>query len=306
MPRESVNCASMNAFDPSSNIASAVTSPPAAPPVAPEACAVGLIDIGLNLGHDSFDDDRAAVVVRAHAAGVQRMVVTGASLAGTQRALEVVRQWPETMRCTAGIHPHHATELFEPGAEEKLRALIQQPEIVAGGECGLDFFRNFSPQAIQIAGFEKQLEVCAEYQLPVFLHQRDAHPDFLKVLDRWLPRLPRAVVHCFTGNGEELQDYLDRDLYVGITGWICDERRGHHLRELVGRIPLHRLMLETDAPYLLPRDLPKTRLRHSGDRRNEPAYLPHILATVAHYRSEAPETTAVGTTATAQNFFGWP
>jgi len=296
----------MNALDPSSDIVRSVTSRPAASSVEPEVCEAGLIDIGLNLGHDSFDDDRAAVVARAQAAGVRRMVITGASLAGTQRALEVVRQWPEAMRCTAGIHPHHATELFEPGAEEKLRALIQQPEVVAGGECGLDFFRNFSPQAIQITAFEKQLEVCAEYQLPVFLHQRDAHPDFLKVLDRWLPRLPRAVVHCFTGTGEELQDYLDRDLYVGITGWICDERRGHHLRELVGRIPLHRLMLETDAPYLLPRDLPKTRLRHSGDRRNEPVYLPHILATVAHYRGEAPETTAVGTTATAQNFFGWP
>jgi len=276
------------------------------PPTIAPGTALGLVDIGLNLGHDSFDADRAAVVDRAHAAGVQRMVVTGASLEGTQRALDVVRQWPDTMRCTAGVHPHHATELFEPGAEEKLRTLIQQPEVVAGGECGLDFFRNFSPQDIQILGFEKQLEVCAEYQLPVFLHQRDAHTDFLKVLDRWLPRLPRAVVHCFTGNGEELQDYLDRDLYVGITGWICDERRGHHLRELVGRIPLQRLMLETDAPYLLPRDLPKSRLRHSGDRRNEPAYLPHILATVAHYRGEAPETTAAGTAATAQYVFGWP
>ncbi len=285
--------------------ASAANSPAMSPTVAPGAT-LGLVDIGLNLGHDSFDEDRAAVVDRAQAAGVQRMVITGASLEGTQRALDVVRQWPETMRCTAGIHPHHATELFEPGAEEKLRALIQQPEIVAVGECGLDFFRNFSPQDIQILGLEKQLEVCAEYQLPVFLHQRDAHTDFLKVLDRWLPRLPRAVVHCFTGTGEELQDYLDRDLYVGITGWICDERRGHHLRELVGRIPLQRLMLETDAPYLLPRDLPKARLRHSGDRRNEPAYLPHILATVAHYRGEPPATTAAGTAATAQYFFGWP
>ncbi len=270
------------------------------------AANLGLVDIGLNLGHDSFDEDRAEVVARAIAAGVRHMVITGASLHGTQRALEVVRQWPDAMRCTAGIHPHHATELFEADAETTLRTLIQQPEIVAGGECGLDFFRNFSPQPVQIAAFEKQLELCSEYQLPVFLHQRDAHPDFLKVLDPWLPRLPRAVVHCFTGTGEELQDYLDRDLYVGVTGWICDERRGHHLRDLVGRIPLNRLMIETDAPYLLPRDLPKARLRHSGDRRNEPAYLPHVLATVAHCRGEALETTAAGTTATARTFFGWP
>lgn len=266
----------------------------------------GLVDIGLNLGHDSFDADRPAVVDRAVAAGVHRMVITGASLEGTRRALEVVRQWPEIMRCTAGIHPHHATELQTEGALEELRALIQLPEIIAGGECGLDYFRNFSPQAVQIIAFEKQLELCAEYQLPVFLHQRDAHDALLKVLDRWLPRLPRAVVHCFTGTGEELQDYLDRDLYVGITGWICDERRGHHLRELVGRIPLQRLMVETDAPYLLPRDLPRSALRHPGERRNEPAFLPHVLATVAHCRGESIAVTAAGTTATAAAFFGWP
>ena len=266
----------------------------------------GLVDIGLNLGHDSFDADRAAVVERALAAGVRHMVITGASLDGTRRAIEVVRQWPQIMRCTAGVHPHHATELQETGAIDELRTLIQLPEIVAGGECGLDFFRNFSPQPIQIIAFEKQLELCAEYQLPVFLHQRDAHDAFLKVLDRWLPQLPRAVVHCFTGTGEELQDYLDRDLHVGVTGWICDERRGHHLRELVGRVPLHRLMVETDAPYLLPRDLPRSALRHSGDRRNEPAFLPHVLATVAHCRGEAIGVTAAGTTATAAAFFGWP
>ncbi len=265
-----------------------------------------LTDIGVNLGHDSFDADRHAVVARATAGGVRRMIVTGASLAGTQQAIELVRQWPEVMRCTAGVHPHHASDLASPEAFDQLRHLIQSPEVVSGGECGLDFFRNLSPQAIQIAQFEKQLELCAEYQRPVFLHQRDAHPDFLKVLDRWLHRLPRAVVHCFTGTGAELQDYLDRDLYVGVTGWICDERRGQHLRELVGRIPLHRLMVETDAPYLLPRDLPKYLLPHRSHRRNEPAFLPHVLQTVAQCRGEAATVTAAGTTATAAAFFDWP
>lgn len=275
-----------------------MSSLPSPPPV--------LVDIGLNLGHDSFDADRDSVVERALSAGVHRMVITGASLSGTERAIAVARQWPDAMRCTAGIHPHHATELSEKGGIEKLRELIQAPEVCAGGECGLDFFRNFSPQDIQIIAFSKQLEVCAEYGLPVFLHQRDAHPAFLGVLDRWLPRLPRAVVHCFTGTGEELQDYLDRGLYIGITGWICDERRGHHLRDLVGRIPLNRLMVETDAPYLLPRDLPRSALRYAGDRRNEPMHLPHIVATIAECRGESLEVTAAGTTATARSFFGWP
>lgn len=272
--------------------------PPPLPPT--------LVDIGLNLGHDSFDDDRDRVVERALSAGVRRMVITGASLNGTERAISVVRQWPDSMRCTAGVHPHHATELSEPDAMDRLRKLIQAPEVCAVGECGLDFFRNFSPQPVQITAFEKQLEVCTEHGLPVFLHQREAHAAFLEVLDPWLSRLPRAVVHCFTGSGEELQDYLDRDLYIGVTGWICDERRGHHLRELVGRIPLNRLMVETDAPYLLPRDLPRSLLRHSGDRRNEPAHLPHIVATIAQCRGESFDVTAAGTTATARNFFGWP
>ena len=123
----------------------------------------------------------------------------------------------------------------------------------------------------------------------------------MSILDRYLPRLPRVVVHCFTGTGEELQDYLDRDLHVGITGWICDERRGQHLRELVRRIPLNRLMIETDAPYLLPRDLaPKP-----ASRRNEPAFLPHVLNTVAACRGEDPAFTAAGTTTVAAAFFGW-
>ena len=177
-------------------------------PASPDAPTPGvpfLTDIGVNLGHDSFDADRHAVVARATAAGVRRMVITGASLAGTEQAIELVRQWPDSMRCTAGVHPHHATDLASPAAFDKLRHLIQSPEVVSGGECGLDFFRNLSPQPIQIIQFEKQLELCAEYQRPVFLHQRDAHPDFLKVLDRWLHRLPRAVVHCFTGTGAELQ-----------------------------------------------------------------------------------------------------
>ncbi len=273
---------------------------------ATDAVGGGLVDIGLNLGHDSFDADRSGVVDRARAAGGGRMVITGASLAGSARAAEVARQWPDAMRSTAGVHPHHASELLEPSALDTLRHLIQAPEVVAGGECGLDFFRNFSPQAHQILAFEKQLELCVELRLPVFLHQRDAHSAFLEILDRWLPRLPRAVVHCFTGTAAELQDYLDRDLYIGITGWICDERRGHHLRELVGRIPLDRLMVETDAPYLLPRDLPRSALRHSGDRRNEPAHLPHIVDTIAHWRGETFALTAAGTTATARVFFGWP
>jgi len=145
------------------------------------------------------------------------------------------------------------------------------------GECGLDFFRNFSPQADQERAFHQQLEAATDSGLPVFLHQRDAHERFCAILDEHLGRLTGAVAHCFTGQRAELDHYLERGLMIGITGWICDERRGHHLRDLVAHIPPDRLMIETDAPYLLPRDLdPRPR-----NRRNEPMYLPHILEVIA-------------------------
>ena len=178
---------------------------------------------------------------------------------------------------------------------------MRAPEVGAAGECGLDYFRNFSPHADQERVFRCQLELAVEVGKPVFLHQRDAHDPFVAILRDYLPRLAGGVAHCFTGEAGELDDYLALGLSIGVTGWICDERRGQHLRELVRRIPLDRLMLETDAPYLLPRDLeprPKT-------RRNEPSYLAHILETVARCRGEPPEVIATATTRNALAFFGF-
>ena len=166
------------------------------------------------------------------------------------------------------MHPHHASD-FDSETEELLRGLHAQPEVVAVGETGLDYYRDFSPRDAQRFAFERQLELAAECGKPLFLHQRDAHADFIACLDNVRGRIGRVVVHCFTGDDKELIDYLDRDCYIGITGWICDERRGTHLRELVKRIPADRLMLETDAPYLLPRSVRPM----PSHRRNEPMYL---------------------------------
>lgn len=260
-----------------------------------------LVDIGINLGHESYDRDREAVVRRALEAGVTRMVVTGASLAGTRDAISLARALPGVLRATAGVHPHQASEL-DAGAAAELRSLAQSPEVVAVGECGLDYHRDFSPRDAQRRAFDVQLALAVELGKPVFLHQRNAHQDFVAILREHLPRLRRGVAHCFTGNRDELRDYLDLGLYVGITGWICDERRGHHLRELVAMVPADRLMIETDGPYLLPRDLqPKP-----ASRRNEPAYLPHIAAVVAAARGETAAELARHTTATANRFFDWP
>ena len=259
---------------------------------------MNLIDIGANLTHDSFDADRAAVIERAREAGVSRMVVTGADVEHSRAAIGLAARWPGILSATAGVHPHHAGD-FDAATEAELDRLLGQPGVVAAGECGLDYFRDFSPRDAQQRAFSVQIELGIRHGLPLFLHQRDAHDDFIAILDEFDGKLPATVVHCFTGGAGELDHYLERDFYIGITGWICDERRGHHLLDLVPRIPRGRLMLETDAPYLLPRDLkprPKT-------RRNEPVWLPHIAAVVARARGESLADLARPTSDAARNFF---
>jgi TatD DNase family protein len=256
------------------------------------------IDIGANLTHESFAADRAAVLARARAAGIVQLIVTGASIAGSRDALKLAQAHPGVLFATAGVHPHHASEL-DAAQLAQLRALLAAPEVVAVGECGLDYYRNLSPRAAQLAAFNAQLALAADCGKPVFLHQRDAHADFMAVLREHRGTLGAAVAHCFTGNEAELDDYLSLGLSIGMTGWICDERRGQHLKSLAGRIPAQRLMLETDAPYLLPRDLkPKPK-----SRRNEPAHLPHIAAAVAAARGESLEDCAAQTCVRAREFF---
>ncbi len=260
-----------------------------------------LVDIGLNLAHDSFVADRREVVATAMAAGVRHMVITGSTLANSQQAIELVRTDPFTFRATAGVHPHHASELREADLC-RLRELLASPEVAAAGECGLDYFRNFSSHEDQERAFRWQLELAVECGKPVFLHQRDGHDAFVAILRDYLPRIKAGVAHCFTGDGRELRDYLDLGLFVGITGWICDERRGQHLRALVREVPLDRLLVETDAPYLLPRDLqPKP-----AHRRNEPKYLPHVVKAIAACRGVDFPTVAAATTRNALEFFAFP
>ncbi len=260
-----------------------------------------LVDIGANLAHDSFDDDRDAVIQAARDAGVGAIVVTGSSVSSSGQALALARQWPGFLFSTAGVHPHHARDL-DCDTIAQLREMAAAPEVVAVGECGLDYFRDFSPRDDQARALEQQLELATELQLPVFLHEREAHADFLALVSGFMARLPGAVAHCFTGSGAELERNLALGLYIGITGWICDERRGAHLKELVRGIPLDRLMIETDAPYLLPRDLEP----RPASRRNEPRYLPHILNTIAASLGADPGEVARATAENSARFFGLP
>ena len=258
-----------------------------------------LVDIGANLAHDSFDDDRDAVLQRAADAGVSRIVVTGSSDESNRKAARLAQQHPGVLYATAGMHPHHASD-YTDDSDALIRTLAADRSIVAVGECGLDYFRNFSPRDAQLSAFRAQLDIAAETGLPVFLHQRDAHDDFVEVLEPMLPKLSRAVAHCFTGEHESLREYLAMGLYIGVTGWICDERRGTHLKEIVPIVPDDRLLIETDAPYLLPRTIqpkPKT-------RRNEPMYLPEVVRVVAEARGQTEAHVASITTENAVRFFG--
>jgi TatD DNase family protein len=259
------------------------------------------IDIGANLTHDSFRSDLDAVIERARAQRVVQMIVTGATVSGSTAALALAQTRPGTLFATAGVHPHHASRLAADDLAQ-LRDLLTQPQVVAAGECGLDYFRDFSPRPDQRRAFEWQLRLAAEIGKPVFLHQRDAHQDFIALLRDYHRQLTGGVAHCFTSGVAELEQYLALGLSVGITGWLCDERRGSHLKPLLSAIPGERLLLETDAPYLLPRDLaprPKS-------SRNEPMFLPHIGAAVAAARGESLEQCAAATTANARRFFGLP
>ena len=263
-----------------------------------------MIDIGANLAHDSFDKDRAAVLERAWAAGLSTIVVTGSSAKSSEAAFALAEQYPGRLFATAGLHPHHASE-WTADLSARFEALAQNPEVVALGECGLDYFRDLSPREAQRKAFADQLSLAVKLKKPVFLHQRDAHADFLPILREHRPQLADVVVHCFTDTRAALEDCLAQDCHIGITGWVCDEKRGAGLREIVAQIPDERLLIETDAPYLLPHNAPRDRTRVSG-RRNEPALLPWVVKALASLRNQTEQQVADITTANARRFFRLP
>ena len=264
-----------------------------------------MIDIAVNLPNKRFKEDVEDVLARAGQAGVQQMVLTGTSVDESRAVLDICEtygdQFPAMLFATCGIHPHDASS-FNSQSLDALRKLAQHPQMVAIGEAGLDYNRNLSPAIAQEACFEAQLELAAELQLPLFLHERDAAARQLEIIKSYRDEFTDAVIHCFTGDKKTLFSYLDMDLYIGITGWICDERRGLELQKLAKNIPLQRLMIETDAPYLLPRSIQPT----PRERRNEPAFLPYVLAGVAAAREETEQQLAWATSANAQRFFSLP
>ena len=256
-----------------------------------------MIDIGVNLAHAAFDKDRVAVVQRAKAAGVAAMIVTGTSVAASRAALALADP-SAGLYATAGVHPHDAAKASGDWLGE-LAALAAHPAVVAIGETGLDYHRNYSPAADQRRVFRAQLELAVATGKPLFVHDRDSGGETLAMLADFSGALGNCVIHCFTGSAADLAAYVEAGYSIGITGWICDERRGGELADLAPRIPAERLLIETDAPFLLPRTL---RPRPAAGR-NEPAFLPHVAARLAACRDEDAEALAELTHANAQRFF---
>lgn len=233
-------------------------------------------DAGVNLFSQQFDEDRDQVVARAKTAGVQQQLLISSDVAETALNIQYCQQH-EGLLTTAGVHPHQAAAVANDWLQQ-LKIQLQQPNVVAVGECGLDFNRMFSPKDQQISVFSAQLSLAKQLQKAVYLHEREAFSDQLALLKQ--QQIEHGIAHCFTGDAAQLKAYLDLGLYIGITGWLCDERRASMLQDALQYLPLDRLILETDAPYLLPRNLtPKPK-----SRRNEPAYISAIADQIAQLR----------------------
>ena len=254
-----------------------------------------MIDIGANLTDKTFKNDLEAVIERAQQNGVNKMVATGTLTELSRRAQGLAQGHPGILYYTAGVHPHQA-DGFNDQSIEELSKLGSQGA-VAIGETGLDYFRDFSSRTNQRKAFQAQLELAADLDLPVFVHDRDSDAEVFNHLNQYA-KTP-VVVHCFTGNRMQLEAYLEFGCSIGLTGWVCDERRGQEVAELIHLIPDDRLLIETDAPYLMPRNInprPKT-------RRNEPMNLKFVLQRVAELRNQSIEEVDQLTSANATQFF---
>jgi TatD DNase family protein len=255
------------------------------------------IDIGINLTNKQFYKEQEEIINRALDNGVEQMILTGTSIRGSKESAEIAEDYPEILFSTAGIHPHDA-KFFNNESRNELRKLLKLDHVVSVGECGLDFDRDFSPRPVQEKCYRAQLELAIEVNKPLFFHERLAFKRFNEITDEYLSKLPKAVVHCFTGTLHEAKTYLDKGFYLGFTGAISDQNRFKHLEEVIKYVPLDRMMIETDAPFMLPKNMPRTQ-----NRRNEPAFLPYVAQTIANLKKTSISGVAEETTEVSRNFF---
>ncbi|MDX1678984.1 TatD family hydrolase [Arsukibacterium sp.] len=250
-------------------------------------------DCGVNLFSLQFAGIEQQIWQRAQQAGVSNLLLIGSDITESRQNQQFCLNHPGCFT-TAGVHPHQAAGVAADWLDS-LSQLLTLPTVVAVGECGLDFNRDFSPRPVQQHIFASQLQLAKQWQKPVYLHERDAFATQLAMLTE--QQINHGVAHCFTGDTGQLAAYLDLGLYIGITGWICDERRGQSLQQAIRYLPLDRILLETDAPYLLPRTI-KPRPKY-----NEPALLPAIGAEICRLKQIDSEQLAAACTANARRLF---
>lgn len=243
-----------------------------------------LFDSHCHLDDRAFDGDIDAVIQRMKAAGVAAAMIAGTTRKRSAKAVSIAESFAGCY-ASVGIHPHDAKDCSETTLSF-LEKLAQSPKVLAWGEIGLDFNRMFSPQKNQETWLIRQLEVTANLNLPVIFHERDSRGRLIEILKTGQKTLQAGVIHCFSGNKTELQQYLDLGLYIGITGILTVKGRGTDLRKLVPLIPASRILVETDAPYLPP--VPE----RNHTRRNEPAFVRTIMLKLAEVRNEDPEELA--------------
>lgn len=260
------------------------------------------IDIGINLINKQFRNEIDDTIKRAVEANVSTMIMTGTSLKNSLESLKIAKKNKGIIYATVGIHPHNAKE-FNLNTKRELNELLISPEVVAVGECGLDFDRDFSPRLIQEECFKMHLALAIEIQKPLFLHERAAFNRFIAIVNEYLDELPNGVVHYFTSDKEALKAYLDAGFYIGFTGAISDLKRFNHLKEIVNYVPLDKLMIETDSPFMLPKNIPLTQIDKRNKRRNEPAFLPYVAEIVAKFKKISIAEVAFATTQNAEQFF---
>jgi TatD DNase family protein len=257
-----------------------------------------IADIACNFTSDRFDNDLDEIINQAIVNNITKFGLICSRLSDIDKLLEIYNRYSKDMFFTIGVHPHHANEINEEYLK-KLKEVINNNNPHAIGETGLDFFRNLSTYEEQIFAFEEQIKIAIDTNKPLFLHQRDSHDDFIKILRKYSSDINKSVVHCFTGTKEQLNDYLELDCYIGVTGWICDAKRNVELRKTIKNIPLERLMIETDCPYLIPKNLEEK----PKNNRNEPTYLNHIANEVAALMKEDINDIREKTYKTSLSFF---
>ncbi|XP_043274358.1 3'-5' ssDNA/RNA exonuclease TatD [Venturia canescens] len=280
-----------------------------------------LVDVGANLTNKKYSRDLDSVVQRAKDAGVQKIMVTGASIRSSKEALRLTRIYPGTLYSTAGVHPHDAKSWEDDETLSELESIAANPECVAIGECGLDYNRDFSDPETQRLVFHKQIELACRLNKPLIVHERGAQSDVLEVLGQY-GNLPPVMIHSFIGMAEEAQRYLDQGFYLGITGYLCKDKSDSGVRQILegGQAPLDRILVETDAPFMYPNTRASKLPPHVKDsltersmtflhryctfQRNEPCALPAVVEMVAAFMHKKPEEVALATAFNALKLFG--